>query len=73
MEQVHSVLGTDNARQLWDTRTELNEIQIKSIELGISHRLQLIQGPPGTIVFVFVLFLFVKVSLMGVISPVSHK
>lgn len=65
MEQVHSVLGTDNARQLWDTRTELNEMQIKSIELGISHRLQLIQGPPGTIVFLFVLFLFVKVSLMG--------
>ena len=62
VEQVDSVLRTDNARRLWDTRTELNERQIKSIKLGISHRLQLIQGPPGTIVFVF---LFVKVSLMG--------
>ena len=65
MKQVHSVLGTDNACQLWDTRTELNEMQIKSVELGIRHRLQLIQGPPGTIVFVFVIFIFVKVSLMG--------
>ena len=62
MEQVDSVLQSDNARQLWDTRTELNERQIKSIKLGTSHRLQLIQGPPGTIAFVF---LFVKVSLMG--------
>lgn len=52
MEQVDSVLRTDNARQLWDTRTELNERQTESIELGISHRLQLIQGPPGTVVFV---------------------
>ena len=52
MEQVDSVLRTDNARQLWDTKTELNERQIKSIKLGVTHRLQLIQGPPGTIVFV---------------------
>ena len=55
LEQVHSVLQTDN---LWDTKTELNEKQRRSIELGISHGFQLIQGPPGTIVFV-------KVSLMG--------
>ena len=49
MEQVDSVLRTDNARQLWDTRTELNEMQRRSIKLGICHRLQLIQGPPGNI------------------------
>ena len=49
MEQVDSVLQTDDARQLWDTRTELNKMQIKSIKLGISHKLQLIQGPPGNI------------------------
>ena len=52
MEQVDSVLRTDNACRLWDTRTELNERQTESIKLGTSHRLQLIQGPPGTIVFV---------------------
>ena len=63
-EQVDSVLRTDNARQLWDTKTELNERQIKSIKLGTSHRLQLIQGPPGTILCLYV-FLFVKVSLIG--------
>ena len=65
MEQVDSVLGTANARQLWDTRTELNEMQIKSIELGTSHELQLIQGPPGTAVFVKI--------LMSVISLISRK
>ena len=49
MEQIDSALQTDNAHRLWDIRTELNEMQRRSIELGIRRRLQLIQGPPGTI------------------------
>ena len=42
-----SVLQTDNAHQLLDARTELNELQRKAIECGVRHRFQLIQGPPG--------------------------
>ena len=47
MEQAHSVFQTNSAHQLWDTKTDLNEMQRRSIELGTKHRLQLIQGPPG--------------------------
>jgi len=43
-----SVLQTDNAHQLLDTRTELNELQREAIECGVRRRFQLIQGPPGT-------------------------
>lgn len=58
MEQTHSVLRTNSAHQLWDTKTDLNVMQRRSIELGTKHRLQLIQGPPG-------IATFVRVSLIG--------
>ena len=50
---VDQILQVDDATQLWDIRTGLNQLQKRAIEMGTRHRFQLIQGPPGILFILY--------------------